>query len=72
MQVSKNKKFKKNNIVLTKNVKGKKATIKGNKIKSKKTYYIRVRAYTTYKDSKGVTRRAYSSWTKKKLKVKTK
>ena len=71
VQVSTNKKFKKNKIVLTKNTKNKKITIK-KKIKSGKTYYVRVRAYATYKNSKGITKKAYSSWNKKLRTVKIK
>ncbi len=70
VQVAINKKFKKNKIIVTKNVKGKKVTIKSNKIKRRKTYYIRVRAYTTYQDANGVTQKVYSSWIKKTWKVK--
>ncbi len=72
VQVAANKKFKKNKIIVTKNVKGKKVTIKSSKIKRKKTYYIRVRAYTTYQDANGVTQKVYSSWIKKIRKVKAK
>lgn len=42
------------------------------KIKSKKTYYIRVRAYCTYKKANGDVGKAYSSWNKKLGKVKVK
>jgi len=31
--------------------------IKNKKIKSKKTYYVRVRAYATYKDKNNVTKK---------------
>ncbi len=72
VQVATNKKFKKNKIIVTKNVKGKKVTIKSNKIKRKKIYYIRVRAYTTYQDANGITQKVYSSWIKKIRKVKAK
>ena len=70
IQVSKKNKFKKP--LYDKYTKKKKITIKGSKIKSKKTYFVRVRAYATYKDSKGKSRKAYSSWIKKAKKVKVK
>ena len=70
VQVSTNKKFKKNKIILTKTTSKKKITIK--KLKSKKTYFVRVRAYATYKDSNGKPQKVYSSWIKKTRKVKVK
>lgn len=72
VQVSTNKKFKKSKIVLTKNLKKTKLNIKNNKIKSKKTYYVRVRAYATYKDKNNVTQQVYSKWNKKIRTVKVK
>ena len=72
VQVSTNKKFKKSKIILTKNTKNKKLIIKNSKIKSKKTYYVRVRAYSTYKDTNNVTQKVYSKWNKKLRKVKVK
>lgn len=70
IQVSKKNKFKKP--LYDKYTKKKKITIKGSKIKSKKTYFVRVRAYATYRDSKGKLKKAYSSWIKKAKKVKVK
>ncbi len=70
VQVSTNKKFKKSKIILTKTTSKKKITIK--KLKSKKTYFVRVRAYATYKDSNGKPQKVYSSWIKKTRKVKVK
>lgn len=49
-----------------------KIKIKNKKIKSKKTYYVRVRAYATYKDINNATRKVYSKWNKKLRKVKVK
>ena len=72
VQVSTNKKFKKSKIILTKNTKNKKIIIKNSKIKSKKTYYVRVRAYSTYKDTNNVTQKVYSKWNKKLRMVKVK
>ncbi len=73
VQVSTNKKFKKSKIILKKkNVKKLKVILKSKKIKSGKTYYVRVRAFATYKDSKGVTKRINSSWNKKLRTVKVK
>ncbi len=70
VQVSTNKKFNKNKIVFTKNTKNKKITIK-KKIKSGKTYYVRVRAYITYKNAQGKSEKAYSKFSNKtKVKVK--
>ena len=70
VQVSTNKKFKKSKIILAKTTSKKKITIK--KLKSKKTYFVRVRAYATYKDSNGKPQKVYSSWIKKTRKVKVK
>lgn len=39
------------------------------KLKSGRTYYVRLRAYRTYTDS-GVKKRAYGGWAKVKAKVK--
>ena len=72
VQVSTNKKFKKSKIILKKkNVKKLKVILKSKKIKSGKTYYVRVRAFATYKDN-GVTKRINSSWNKKLRTVKVK
>ncbi len=68
VQASTKKNFKKNVI--------KKATTKNKvvfkKLKSKKKYFVRVRAYKTYKDAKGKTQKVYSKWVKSKKKVKVK
>ncbi len=70
VQVSKKKNFKK--IVFKKFTSKKKLTIKNSKIKSKKTYYVRVRAYATYKNANNKAIKVYSSWNKKLRKVKVK
>ena len=67
VQVSKSKKFK--TIILKKFTTKKKLTIKNNKLKSKKTYYVRVRAYATYKNKYGKAIKVYSKWNKKLRKV---
>ena len=72
VQVSTNKKFKKSKIIFKKLTTKKKLTIKNKKIKSKKTYYVRVRAYATYKDKNNVVQKVYSAWNKKLSKVKVK
>ena len=68
VQASTKKNFKKDVI--------KKATTKNKivfkKLKSKKKYFVRVRAYTTYKDAKGKTQKVYGKWFKSKKKVKVK
>ena len=70
IEVSKNSKFKKKAIVIKKTTKKLKLKIKNKKLKSKKTYYVRVRAYTTYK-ANGATKKVYSSLKAiKKVKVK--
>ncbi len=70
IEVSKNNKFKKKAIVIKKTTKKLKLKIKNKKLKSKKTYYVRVRAYTTYK-ANGATKKVYSSLKAiKKVKVK--
>ena len=71
VQVAKNNKFKKNKIVFDKFTKKKKLIFK-NKIKSGTTYFVRVRAYATYKDEKNKARKVYSKWIKKVRKVKVK
>lgn len=72
IQVSNNKKFKKNKIILKKTLKKTKLTIKNKKIKSKKTYYIRVRAYAEYKNINNKTIKVYSKWNKHLRKIKVK
>ena len=71
VQVSTNKKFKKSKIILTKTTKKIKLTIT-KKLKSKKKYFVRVRAYTTYKAPNGKTNKVYSDWNKKLRTVKVK
>ncbi len=68
VQASTKKNFKKNvvNKATTKN------KIVFKKLKSKKKYFVRVRAYATYKDAKGKTQKVYSKWFKSKKKVKVK
>ena len=71
VQVSKKKNFKKNKIIFNKFTSKKKLTI-SKKIKSKKTYFVRVRAYATYKDTYGKPQKVYSKWNNKLRKVKVK
>ena len=71
VQISTKRNFKKL-IINKKSVKKNKITIKNKKLKKGKKYFIRVRAYATYKNSKGVTKKAYSSWNKKLRTVKIK
>ena len=70
VQVAKNNKFKK--VLVDKFTKNKKLTIKNSKIKSKKTYFVRVRAYATYNDKNNKPVNVYSKWIKKIRKVKAK
>ncbi len=70
VQVATNKKFKKKKIVFDKFTKKRKLIIKSSKIKRKKTYYVRVRAYATYKDKNGEAQKVYSKWVKRVRKVK--
>ncbi len=69
IQVSKKKTFKKK--LLDKFTNKTKITLK-KKLKSGKTYYVRVRAYTTYKNKNNITKKVYSSWVKKAKNVKVK
>ena len=71
VQVSNKKNFKKNKIIFNKFTSKKKLTI-SKKIKSKKTYFVRVRAYATYKDTYGKPQKVYSKWNNKLRKVKVK
>ncbi len=71
VQVSAKRNFKKL-IINKKSVKKNKITIKNKKLKKGRKYFVRVRAYATYKNSKGVTKKAYSSWNKKLRTVKIK
>lgn len=71
VQVATKKNFKGKNIILKKFTKKAKLTVKSPKIKSKKSYFVRVRAYATYKNSKNKTDKVYGKFsTKKKVKVK--
>ena len=69
VQVSKKQNFKKK--IINKFTTKKKFTIT-KKIKSGKTYFVRVRAYATYKDAYGKPQKVYSKWNKKLRKVKVK
>ena len=69
VQVSKKQNFKKK--IINKFTTKKKLTI-NKKIKSGKTYFVRVRAYATYKDAYGKPQKVYSKWNKKLRKVKVK
>ena len=69
VEVNTNKKFKKSKSVLTKTTAQKKLVIKNKKFKSGKKYYVRVRAYATYKDANGTAIKVYSNWNKKLRKV---
>ncbi len=71
VQVSTKKNFKKKSIVAKKTLKknAKKVTIKIKKLKKGKTYWVRVRAYKTYK-ANGKTNKATGSWKKVKFKAK--
>ena len=40
------------------------------KLKAKKKYYVRIRAYKTYTDANGKTAKAYGSWVKLNKKTK--
>ena len=67
VQVSAKKNFKK--VIFKKFTTKNKLTIKNSKIKSKKTYFVRVRAYATYNDKNGKAIKVYSKWNKKLRKV---
>ena len=71
VQVATKKNFKGKNIILKKFTTKTKLTVKSPKIKSKKSYFVRVRAYATYKNSKNKTDKVYGKFSaKKKVKVK--
>ena len=70
VQVSAKKNFKK--VIFKKDLKKTKLTIKNMKIRSKKIYFVRVRAYATYKDINNNTIKVYSKWNKQLRKVKVK
>ena len=67
VQVSTKKNFKK--VISDKLTAKTKLNIKNKKLKSGKKYYVRVRAYATYKDKNNVTQKVYSRWNKKIRKV---
>lgn len=67
VQVSSKKQFKKS--VYKKLTSKNKLTIKSKNIKSGKTYYVRARAYATYKGENGKTKKVYSKWSKQLKKV---
>lgn len=67
IQISKNRRFKKAKIKrLSKN----KNKYIFKRLKSKKRYYVRIRAYVTYKNNAGKNTKAYGKWIVKKKKVK--
>lgn len=70
VQVSKLKNFKK--LILKKTTSKLKLVIKNSKIKSKKVYCVRVRAYRNYKDANGEIKRVNSKWNYVLRKVKVK
>ena len=70
VQVSAKKNFKK--VIFKKDLKKTKLTVKNKNIKSKKTYFVRVRAYATYKDANNKVVKVYSKWNKQIRKVKVK
>ncbi len=59
VQISTKKKFK---TVTSYNVKSTKNKLEIKKLKANKKYYIRIRAYQTYKDASGVDRNSYGKW----------
>lgn len=69
VQVSKNNKFKKK--LFNKFTSENKISF-SKKIKSKKTYYIRVRAYCSYKKANGDVGKAFGKWNKKVKRIKVK
>ena len=70
VQVANKKNFKGKSIILKKFTTKTKLTVKSPKIKSKKSYFVRVRAYATYK-TKNKTAKVYGKFSaKKKVKVK--
>lgn len=71
IQVAKKKTFKSKSIILKKLTTKTKLTIKSPKIKKGKTYFVRIRAYATYKNAQGKTEKAYSKFSNK-IRVKVK
>lgn len=69
VQVSKRKNFKK--VIFKRSTSGRKLIIKSSKIKSKKTYYVRVRAFVTYRNENNKNIKVYGKVSKaKRVKVK--
>lgn len=66
LQFSTNKKFKKAKKVT---LSSKKKSYKLKNPKKKKTYFVRVRAYRTYQDANGKTKKVYGKWTVVKKRV---
>ncbi|MBR1693309.1 MAG: leucine-rich repeat domain-containing protein [Lachnospiraceae bacterium] len=67
IQVSTKKNFKG---AKTTAIKKTKVKYTASKLKSKKKYYIRIRAYKTYKDAAGKTQKAYGKWVTVNIKTK--
>lgn len=59
IQISTKKNFKGAKTI---SIKPSKTSYKASKLKSGKKYYIRIRAYKTYKDAKGKTKKVYGKW----------
>ncbi len=51
-------------------IKSSKTKYTASKLKAKKKYYVRIRAYKTYKDAKGKSQKAYGKWVVKNKKTK--
>lgn len=66
IQISTNKKFKK---ARKYSINKKKAKYKISRLKTGKKYYLRIRAYKTYKTQDGKTKKAYGKWVVKKNKL---
>ena len=67
IQISMNRKFKN---AKTKRLSKKKNKFIIKKLKRKKRYYVRIRAYVTYKNNAGKDKKSYGKWVVKKKKVK--
>lgn len=67
LQISTKKNFKGAKMVQIINTK---TSYKASKLKSKKKYYIRIRAYKSYKDASGELQNVYSKWVTKSKKTK--
>lgn len=59
IQISTKKNFKGAKTI---SIKPSKTSYKASKLRSKQKYYIRIRAYKTYKDAKGKTKKVYGKW----------